>query len=135
MGNIFQQFQVGLRYDLKGSTHGRTLLAQNKGPRDRSDLKTAMKDNDYIKHVKHITFVEEPSKDNRTMLDILKDDAKFLGRCAIIDYSLLLGEIEDDPEELKEAISKNPGLGHGIYWADTGKPYIVGVIDPLTGFK
>jgi hypothetical protein len=69
------------------------------------------------------------------MLEILKDDAKFLGRCSIIDYSLLLGEIEDDPAELEEAILLNPKLGHGVFWDETGRPYIVGIIDPLTGFK
>jgi hypothetical protein len=79
---------------------GRTLLRNGKTPRDRKDLKTAMKDNDFITHVAHITFVEKPGDPNnsdKTLLEILKEDAKFLGRCGIIDYSLLLGEIEDDP--------------------------------------
>ena len=29
MGNIFKNFDVGLRYDLKGSTQGRTLLKKS----------------------------------------------------------------------------------------------------------
>jgi 1-phosphatidylinositol-4-phosphate 5-kinase len=35
-------------------------------------------------------------------MQILSSDADFLAKCAIIDYSLLLGEIEDDPDELRQ---------------------------------
>jgi hypothetical protein len=54
MGNIFKDFTVGIRYDLKGSTQGRTFLREGQNPKDRKDLKTALKDNDFIKHVRHI---------------------------------------------------------------------------------
>ena len=58
MGNIFQAYQVGTFYDLKGSTEGRTHLKPDQVPTDIVE-KTALKDNDFIKHVEQITFVDE----------------------------------------------------------------------------
>lgn len=94
MGNIFKDYTVGIRYDLKGSTQGRTFLKESQSPRDRKDLKTALKDNDFIKHVKNIkiaTSVDNRSNESRleaeqnnlastcnSMIDILKEDANFL---------------------------------------------------------
>ena len=54
-------------------------------------VKTALKCNDFRKHVGKITLKEERGK--KKFIDILKADADFLGRCQIMDYSLLIGQI------------------------------------------
>lgn len=146
MGNIFKDFEVGLRYDLKGSTQGRTYLNDKQKPSDLKDVKTALKDNDFIKHVKNIELVEfqrDPdisqilTKKRSTLIEVLKADADFLGVCQIIDYSLLLGEIEGDAEELRDKIEneQDDNFYRGVYFTRSGKPYVLGVIDPLTGFN
>jgi 1-phosphatidylinositol-4-phosphate 5-kinase len=56
MDNIFKAFEVGLRFDLKGSTQGRTYLKPGQKPKDNKNVKTALKDNDFIQHVKYIQF-------------------------------------------------------------------------------
>ena len=56
MGNIFSDYKVGVRYDLKGSTSGRTCLKPDQLPNSRDDLKIALKDNDFVKHVGSIRF-------------------------------------------------------------------------------
>lgn len=62
MGNLFQNVNVNLIYDLKGSTQGRTRLKEKQTPEDFKEKKIALKDNDFIKHVKGgITFVESRS--------------------------------------------------------------------------
>lgn len=115
MGNIFKDFNVGLRYDLKGSSQGRTFLKQGQKPKDNKQLKTALKDNDFTKHVKSIEFALTNDQldesqllitKKSTLIQILKDDADFLAKCSIIDYSLLLGEIEDPADELRERIQE-----------------------------
>lgn len=55
----------------------------------------------------------------------------------IIDYSLLLGEIDDPADELRERIKEenDPNTYRGVYFATDGKPYVIGIIDPLTGYK
>jgi hypothetical protein len=54
---------------------------------------------------------------------------------SIIDYSLLIGEIEEPIEEVKEKIrqSKDPEIAQGLYFSNK-KAYIMGIIDPLTGY-
>lgn len=146
MGNIFKDFKVGLRYDLKGSSQGRTYLKPTQKPSDNKDLKTALKDNDFTKHVKNIELIEPKhcpdtsailAKKRHTLIEILKADADFLGACQIIDYSLLLGEIEDDADSLRDRIEteNDENAYRGVYFSKEGQPYILGVIDPLTGFK
>lgn len=87
MGNIFRNFNVGLRYDLKGSTQGRTLLASSQKPQENKNLKVALKDNDFIKHVKKLQFDSHKAsnteflwRDNKEkiLIDILNADADFL---------------------------------------------------------
>jgi len=47
-----------------------------------------------------------------------------------------LGEIEDNPEDLREKIEQEEDKSQfrGIYFNTRGQPYVVGIIDPLTGF-
>ena len=95
MGNLFKDWIVGNRFDMKGSTQGRTYL---KGNRKYDDLttrnrQTAMKDNDFRKHVGKLEFVEQFSLE-RSLLEKLFVDANFLAANNLIDYSLIIGEIE-----------------------------------------
>jgi 1-phosphatidylinositol-4-phosphate 5-kinase len=51
MNNVFKDFNVGIRFDLKGSSHGRTDLKENETPYEEGrDKKVALKDNDFNKH-------------------------------------------------------------------------------------
>ena len=56
MNNVFRfkEFSIGLRYDLKGSSQGRTELDKNTTIQEysASKIKTALKDNDWRKYVK-----------------------------------------------------------------------------------
>jgi hypothetical protein len=65
----------------------------------------------------------------------LKSDADFLASCSIIDYSLLLGEIVHNSAEATEEENKSLSEIRGVYFTPENKPYVIGVIDPLTGFK
>ena len=48
MNNVFKDFKVGIRFDLKGSSTGRTQLKKGESPYDeKRDFKTALKDNDF----------------------------------------------------------------------------------------
>lgn len=47
-----------LIFDLKGSTINRTRLKEGEKPEDYKKKKMALKDNDFVKHYKQITFVE-----------------------------------------------------------------------------
>jgi hypothetical protein len=47
-----------------------------------------------------------------------------------------MGEIDDNPEELRERIQaeNDDNAYRGVYFTKKGRPYVIGVIDPLTGF-
>ena len=51
MNNVFKDFEVGMRYDLKGSSQGRNLLKSHENLNDWSKKynKTALKDNDFLR--------------------------------------------------------------------------------------
>lgn len=67
MNNVFKDFDVGVRFDLKGSQHGREELAPGQGIEDHiiNNVKTALKDNDWREHVKQVTL-DEAGFDNRS---------------------------------------------------------------------
>lgn len=77
------------------------------------------------------------NEQSKNCIEILKTDADFLASCGIIDYSLLLGEILDNPIELKQKmiLESDKSQFRGIYFTPDDRPYLVGIIDPLTGFK
>lgn len=52
----------------------------------------------------------------------------------LIDYSLLIGEICEDVEIIKQKVAEDPELSQGLYFSKDGKAYVIGIIDPLTGF-
>ena len=66
MNNVFKDFNVGIRFDLKGSGHGRTLLLNDQKPDDVGrDKKTALKDNDFNKHFGYLELNDD-SKETRS---------------------------------------------------------------------
>ena len=148
MNNVFKDFDVGIRYDLKGSMTGRNYLQQGQDLNyvKTKGIKTALKCNDYRKFQKQIILDEEEIKSRSTLgekrsqrtvfKDVVKKDADFFAEARIIDYSLLLGEvIEDDIEDLRDQIRTNPELGNGVYFDVEGRAWVIGIIDPLTGFN
>jgi len=148
MNNVFKDFDVGVRYDLKGSVTGRDLLApdQDLNYVAAKGIKTALKCNDFRRLQRQIILDEEELRERGTVMDrkfhrtvfrdVLRKDADFFSRTDIIDYSLLLGEVvTDDVEDLKEQVKINPELGQGLYFDVDGKAWVIGIIDPLTGFN
>lgn len=82
MGNVLpSDLRMHRRYDLKGSTHGRTA-----GERQRRDNPFAtLKDCDVDMQL------VLPAKQHDAVLRQLQRDLELLGRLRVIDYSLLLG--------------------------------------------
>ena len=139
MNNIFKDFTVGNRWDLKGSSQGRTYLKNGKTMDESTrNIQTAMKDNDFRNCIGQIRFNErlDPCQ-TRSLIDILETDTQFLASCEIIDYSLILGEVKFNQsiEELRELIEEEPGLSQNLYLASNGMIYQIGIIDPLTNFN
>jgi 1-phosphatidylinositol-4-phosphate 5-kinase len=57
MNNVFKDFKVGNRFDLKGSTAGREALkGADRVPTDLDGV--AMKDNDFIKYYKCLNLID-----------------------------------------------------------------------------
>ena len=54
MNNVIKDIQVGLTFDLKGSTVGRRRLEKGKKLDEVGDLKTALKDIDFMDNIKSI---------------------------------------------------------------------------------
>ena len=85
MENIFHnrhQLKMSRIYDLKGSTVGRRAL---KGGKTTETYHGTLKDLD----LEEMVWVGEETK--RQVMEQLEQDVKFLTRCGIMDYSLLLG--------------------------------------------
>ena len=85
MENIFHnrhQLKMNTIYDLKGSTVGRKSL---KGGRTRATYHGTLKDLDLEESV----WIGAEAK--AQLMEQLDQDVKFLTRCGIMDYSLLLG--------------------------------------------
>lgn len=57
MNNVFKNFEIGLRFDLKGSTQGRrTLNAGEPIINAYKNIKSPLKDQDFIENVQQITL-------------------------------------------------------------------------------
>lgn len=70
------------------------------------------------------------------MIKNIYADSDFLAQMNIIDYSLLLGEIlTDSVDKFKTLISETPDLDRGVFISNKNRIFIMGIIDPLTGFS
>ncbi len=86
MDNIFHNMEhlaMHERYDLKGSWVGRRAI---KGSRERNAYKGTLKDLD-LGNKK----VWVGTENKQILIEQLREDAKFLASCDIMDYSMLLG--------------------------------------------
>jgi len=142
MDNLFKNFQIGIRFDLKGSVTGRSTLKAGQDLNTIRDTSIALKDNDFRKFMPKLDLVEQilPRGANKTLLEILSDDADFLASCDIIDYSCLVGEIkltelgEKGIQDLKDICKRLPVFGTNVYLDKSGRAWLIGVIDPLNGY-
>ena len=102
MNNVFHTSkEIHKRYDLKGSTQGRTTKFVN----NIFDPTIALKDNDIVNDQEY--FIMQSEKCQKLTYQI-KEDVKFFKENNIIDYSLLIG-IHDknaDPNTGKNYCSK-----------------------------
>ncbi|KAD5507915.1 hypothetical protein E3N88_15618 [Mikania micrantha] len=97
MGNLFcSEYRIHRRFDLKGSSHGRTTDK----PEDEIDETTTLKDLDlnYVFRLQEVWFKELIKQINR--------DCEFLEAVRIMDYSLLVGmHFRDDKTGDKMGLS------------------------------
>ena len=95
MNNVFKfkDFEIGVRFDLKGSSEGRDVIKDGRTIADHciEGMKTALKCNDWRKHIDTVTLAESANK--RKFIDVVESDGRFLKDCMVMDYSLLIGEI------------------------------------------
>ena len=76
--------------------------------------------------------VEIYQRKQSSLHDIIERDCKFFHENNKIDYSFLVGEIEEDQvPALKKKIEEDPSLAHGVYYSTNGKAYVLGIIDIL----
>lgn len=123
MNNMFRKFTPNVRYDLKGSTQGRSTEFKD----GKIDPKIALKDNDWTDGD---NTVDLQVNDKRELVKTIKADSEYLGKNQTLDYSLLLGIIdlqklkEKDPNDPVLQYAKNPPSGEterGIYIANNKK--------------
>ncbi|KAL6637679.1 hypothetical protein ACP70R_025251 [Stipagrostis hirtigluma subsp. patula] len=104
MGNMFcTELRIHRKYDLKGSTHGRSTKRQN------INENTTLKDLD----LSYVFHVDKPWRE--ALFRQISLDCMFLESQSIIDYSMLLGIHFRAPNHLKTASSNQNALeGCGI---------------------
>jgi hypothetical protein len=134
MDNLFKHFDVGIRFDLKGSFKSRTRLTEGQTMYTGRDITVSLKDNDFREHMKKITFVEALKPDMPALHDILDSDVNFLTRNNLIDYSFLVGELKPSLKEIRDMCKENPVIGRGIYIDTEERAWLVGFIDPLNQY-
>lgn len=92
MGNIFvPDREIAERYDLKGSTLGRTALEHGQD-RSEVDVTTTFKDLDFRR--KLLVSADKA----KVFREQIVNDAEFLASMKIMDYSLLIGVHKEEPQ-------------------------------------
>jgi 1-phosphatidylinositol-4-phosphate 5-kinase len=95
MNNVFNtDVKIDYRYDLKGSTLGRTTTF---APGVEKDLTIALKDLDFLENKEKFRI---GASYRQKLIEILRRDADFFGEQEIIDYSLLVGVHDVDQNEV-----------------------------------
>lgn len=128
MGNVFNtKEKIIERYDIKGSTYGRTNRSQNPD--------ATKKDLDFINNYPKGILFENANERNKVVQNLRKD-ANFLKEHEILDYSILVGiyrrekNLLDDilhiDAKVEEERKKNC---YGVRGSNSG--FILGVIDIL----
>lgn len=118
MENIFHnqhQLKMNTIYDLKGSTVGRRSL---KGGKTRASYHGTLKDLDLEENI----WIGGESKVQ--LMEQLEQDSRFLARCGIMDYSLLLGihnhSITNIPRFDSNSVDIGGSGGHSIVDVNIG---------------
>eukprot|EP00299_Pterocystis_sp_00344_P007431 c2406_g1_i2.p1 GENE.c2406_g1_i2~~c2406_g1_i2.p1 ORF type:complete len:292 (+),score=54.62 c2406_g1_i2:428-1303(+) len=142
MNNVFAGYlDIHARFDLKGSTRGRTASAK-----ERAKKHCVLKDLDLLQTKKHIPL-------GKDVLEVIRKDADWLMKVGVMDYSLLLGvhvkpnSKHDNPlfvpneihseeqvaliEEGVAARKAHPGV---IYVESDDLVVYVGIVDILTQY-
>lgn len=121
MENLFSSgLEIHMRFDLKGSTVGRST-----DPGE--DFSVARKDQDFNRSGLKIKLSD---KDKERVLAQIAKDCKFFERLGIIDYSLLLGI-----HHLKGSKTNLYGVRHAYMSSDKQCIYFIGIIDVLTQYN
>lgn len=108
------------RFDLKGSTHGRTADADERA----KGQACIYKDNDFTAENAVRT------KHSRTIVETLKRDTEFLKSQKLIDYSLVFGEYEaETPKDVAEAAQAFQDFESTEDWAHVQRSAAVAVAD------
>lgn len=128
MANVFAgSRQIHLKYDLKGSTHGR-----RSSEKERKKKSPVLKDLDWVDDASP-GKVKGPSR--KLLLDALKRDAKFLDEKGLIDYSLLVG-IHDKSKARKGTLSKTRlEKGKIVSVEEEQRVLYLGIVDILTPYR
>ena len=101
MNNFFlneKDIKIEEKYDLKGSLYKRRL---NK---DRISSGEAQKDENFLENGIKIRLKRQ---EGRNLLDQIQKDAEFLADKKVMDYSLLIGIVDNRLYEEKTRINKN----------------------------
>ena len=140
MNNVFEHFDIGLRFDMKGSQKSRTVLMENQSLDDylqTKDASKSLKCVDFTSKVGTLTFKESmmPRRErNDNLITILKNDSRMLMQNDLMDYSLILGKIKQSAEQVRKVCRANPLKGRGVYIDQDDQPWMIGVIDPLNPY-
>ncbi|KAL4446054.1 hypothetical protein ABPG74_011046 [Tetrahymena malaccensis] len=145
MANVFHTTKlIHERYDLKGSTYGRTTKVRTQG--------VTMKDLDFLEKK---TKIQAKFDEYEEFMNVVKKDAKFFEENNIIDYSMLVGihnnslsnlnpELSDQVSQtIKDHFSraqqqrdfKQTRDISSFYSRDNKIYYLFGIIDILTCFN
>lgn len=129
MGNLFQNdYELDIKYDLKGSTLGRIT-------NDDQDRSIARKDNNFIQDNRKINIGR---KRKGLLMEQIRKDVEVLRMADVIDYSLLLGISTIGGSRVKR--SNKPFVPFaeiddgGMASEDGNEIYFLGIIDILTHF-
>lgn len=122
MANVFGgTMSIDRRYDLKGSTHGRKA-----SKRERAKKSPVLKDLDWTESEPGLQIGDQNAAH---IIETMKQDALFLVKHGLMDYSLLVGvhdinKDEGDPREVMNVVTVK----------DQSRHCYIGIIDVLTPY-
>ena len=110
MNNVFNTpKKIDVRYDLKGSTRGRTTKFPPGVPRDDT---VALKDLDWLESG---TKIKIDRRYKKKLLEVIRKDVDFFAKCQINDYSLLVGihDIKKHQKDEDSPSQQNVNMSQG----------------------
>jgi hypothetical protein len=125
MPNLFAGIHIiSLRYDLKGSTAGRTA-----SDKERTKKRPVYKDNDWVRSGQRICLPSNAHRDE--FLRLVQTDAMLLASHCLMDYSLLIGVHSKDEETSYHHAETN-----NVITVETEEHiFYVGIVDILTKYR